>query len=69
MAVGALPPEDLAKIMKNSYKECVNNARRASQMNGSYPRKFSLGTVEENAQESCELIGAPPTTGSIKEAE
>ena len=43
-----LLPEDLAKIMKNSYKECVNNARRASQMNGSYPRKFSLGTVEEN---------------------
>ena len=43
-----LAPEDMSKILKNSYKECINNARRASQMNGNYPRKFSLGTVEEN---------------------
>lgn len=45
-----LAPEELAKILKNSYKECLNNARRASQMNGNYPRKFSLGTVEENVE-------------------
>jgi uncharacterized protein (DUF885 family) len=45
-----LPPDELAQIMKTSYRECLNNARRATQKDGNYPSKFSLGTVEENVE-------------------
>ena len=44
----ALSPDEVAKLLKNSYKECTTRMRQSTQKGGNYPSKFSLGTVEEN---------------------
>ena len=43
-------PDDISKLLKDSYRDCYSNARQAMQLNGKYPSKFSLGTVEENVE-------------------
>ena len=43
-----LSSDEVAKLLKNSYKECTTRMRQSTQKGGNYPNKFSMGTVEEN---------------------
>ena len=45
-----LPTEEIAKLLKSTYKDCTTRMRQSTQKGGNYPDKFSLGTVEENVE-------------------